>query len=345
MRLSGSTLAPLAIRAVELWLPERRDTCEDALAAGRLDQETAERLGYLAVAESEDLAAPEMAVLAATKAMADAGWTGPDLDLLVHAWTYHQGHDFWSPANYVAHQLGAIDAVAIGVQQMCNGGAAALEVAVTRMLADPAVTRAAVTTADRFAAPAFDRWRGDYDTAYGDGGTALLIDRTAGPYRLLSIASVSRSDFEVMHRGRAAFSPSAGLAGAIDVRAGKRAFLESGAEPVFAAALLEAVVGVVRQAIDDAGLTPDDPRLRVFTLPRLGISTLTEFFEPAVRTLGLPHAEVLDLGRRTGHLGAGDSAANLAELHASQRLGSGEVALLLSLGGGFTWSCITVQAE
>lgn len=345
MRLSGPSLTPLTVAAVELWLPERRDTPEAALAAGRLDEETAERLGYECVTDSEDHAAPEMAVLAATKAMAEAGWSGPDLDLLVHAYTYHQGHDFWAPASYVAHQLGAIDAVAIGVQQMCNGGAAALEVAVTRMLADPSVTRAAVTTADRFAAPAFDRWRGDYDLAYGDGATALLVSRTTGPYRLLSIASVSRSDFEVMHRGNAAFSPSAGLAGVVDVRAAKRAFMESGAEPIFAAALLEAVVGVVHQAIDEAGLTPNDPRVRVFTLPRLGISTLTEFFEPAIRALGLPHAEVLDLGRRTGHLGAGDSAANLAELHASRRLGSGEVALLLSLGGGFTWSCIAVQAE
>jgi 3-oxoacyl-[acyl-carrier-protein] synthase III len=345
VRLSGPTLAPLAITAVELWLPEHRDTPEAALAAGRLDQETAERLGYLEVAESQDRAAPEMAVLAATKAMADAGWAGPDLDLLVHAWTYHQGHDFWSPASYVAHQLGAINTVAIGIQQMCNGGAAALEVAVSRMLADPSVTRAAITTADRFAAPAFDRWRGDYDLAYGDGATALLVDRTAGPYRLLSIASVSRADFEVMHRGDASFSASAGLAASIDVRAAKRAFMQAGAEPIFAAALVEAVVSVVRQAIDEAGLAPDDPRVRVFTLPRLGTSTLAEFFEPAIRALGLPHAQVLDLGRRSGHLGAGDSAANLAELHSSQRLGSGEVALLLSLGGGFTWSCIAVQAD
>src|SRR4051812_8046785 len=172
MRLSGPLLTPPAIAAVELWLPPHRDTAVSALAAGRLDAETADRLGYTEVAESRDRSAPEMAVLAATKVLADAGWAGDELDLLAHAWTYHQGHDFWAPASYVANQLGAVDAVALGIQQMCNGGAAALEVAVSRMIADPSVNRCAVTTADRFSAPAFDRWRGDYDLAYGDGATA-----------------------------------------------------------------------------------------------------------------------------------------------------------------------------
>jgi 3-oxoacyl-[acyl-carrier-protein] synthase III len=343
MRLSGPTLVPPAIAAVELWLPPHRETTAEALAADRLDPETADRLGYLEVAESRDRSAPEMAVLAATKALANAGWAGNELDLLAHAWTYHQGHDFWAPASYVANQIGAVDALAVGVQQMCNGGAAALEIAVTRLIADPTVNRCAVTTADRFAAPAFDRWRGDYDLAYGDAATALLLDRATGPYRLLSIASIGRADFEVMHRGTAAFSDAAG--GPIDVRSAKRSFMASGAEEVFAVALREVVVRVVHQALADAGLTPEDRRVRYLTLPRLGVSTLAEFFAPAVDDLGLRHVEVLDLGRGTGHLGAGDSAANLAELHAGNRLGSGEVALLLSLGGGFTWSCIAVAAE
>jgi 3-oxoacyl-[acyl-carrier-protein] synthase-3 len=315
----------------------------DAIAAGRLDIETADRLGYAEVTESREHAAPEMAVLAATKGLADAGWSGDQLDLVAHAWTYYQGHDFWAPASYVAGQLGAIDALAVGVQQMCNGGAAALEIAVSRMIADPAVNRCAITTADRFAAPAFDRWCGDYDLAYGDGGTALLLDRESGPYRLLSIASVGRADFELMHRGTGPFADAAGRP--IDVRAAKRSFVASGAEEVFAVALRESVVRVVRRALADAGLAATDDRVRYLTLPRLGTGTLAEFFAPAVEDLGMPQLEALDLGRNTGHLGAGDSAANLAELHAGNRLGTGEVALLLSLGGGFSWSCIVVAAE
>jgi 3-oxoacyl-[acyl-carrier-protein] synthase-3 len=345
MRLSGPTRTPPAIAAVQLWLPPHRDSAATALAAGRLDTETADRLGYLALAESRDRSAPEMAVLAATKGLAEAGWSGDELDLVAHAYTYYQGHDFWAPASYVAHQIGAAEALAIGVQQMCNGGAAALEIAVSRMIADPAVNRCAVTTADRFAAPAFDRWRGDYDVAYGDGATALLLDRSVGPYRLLSIASLGRADFEQMHRGTARFADAAGRTVPIDVRAAKRSFISSGAEEVFAVALRESVVRVVHQALAEAGLAAGDDRVRFLALPRLGTGTLDTFFAPALDDLRLRQLEVLDFGRSSGHLGAGDSAANLAELHAGNRLGSGEVALLLSLGGGFTWSCIAVVAE
>lgn len=343
MRLSPPSAEPPRIAAASLWLPDRRDTTEAALAAGRVDEETATRLGYRELTESLDLAAPEMAVRAAQDALEAAGWDGASVDLVVHAWICHQGHDFWSPASYVAHHMGASRALALGMQQMCNGGAAALETAVARMIADPRVERCAVTTADRFLAPDFDRWQGDYETAYGDSGTALLVDRHEGPYELLSVATVARSEYEIMHRDEAAFSP-APRALPLNIRRTKRAFVASGGKEPFAATMIEAVDEVVRAAIADAGLTPEDPRLRFLTLPRLGSTTLEEFFEPAMRRLGLGHTEILSLGGGTGHLGAGDSAANLADLHTDKRLDEGDIALLLSLGGGFSWSCIAVRA-
>lgn len=267
MRLSPPLSTPLRIAAATLWLPDRRETTEAALAAGRVDEETAARLRYREVAVSRDHAAPEMAVLAATDALAAAGWDGSDLGMVAHAWTYHQGHDFWSPAHYVAHRIGASAANAVGVQQMCNGGAAALEVAAARMIADPGVARAAVTTGDRFPPPAFDRWLGDYELVYGDSGTALLLDRTQGPYELLSVATVARSEYETMHRGDDEFSSMPRTLPQVDVRRTKRAFIASGAEPGFDAALVEAVVEVVGAALTEAGLAPDDPAVRFLTLP------------------------------------------------------------------------------
>ena len=337
---------PPAIAAISAWLPPQRDDAARAVAEGRLDAGTAERLGYRHLAVSTEHAAPEMAVLAAGKALAEAGWSGADLDLVVHSWIYHQGHDFWSPPHYVASQVGAHDALAVGVQQMCNGGAAALEVAAARLIADPSLRRCLVTTADRFAEPGFDRWCGDYDTAYGDAGTALVLDRKDGPYRLLSVVSHGATRYEAMHRGDDLFSPAAREhADRVDVRGTKRAFMATGAGPAFEARLRQAVKHVVHTALAEAGLSAGDPRVRYLTLPRIGLSGLAESFDEPVAELGLRHAEVLNLGRDTGHLGGGDCLANLADLHAGRRLAPGEVALLLSVGGGFTWSCIAVRAE
>jgi 3-oxoacyl-[acyl-carrier-protein] synthase-3 len=85
--------------------------------------------------------------------------------------------------------------------------------------------------------------------------------------------------------------------------------------------------------------------LRYLVMPRIGTGALAQFYVPSVRELELPHAEVLVLGRDTGHLGAGDVIANLADLIAGDRLAPGEVALLLSAGNGYTWSCVAVRRD
>lgn len=346
MRLAPPHATPVWIAAAVLWLPPGHDTTDEALAAGRVDKDTAERLGYRGLSACEDRAAPEMAVLAAQKALAEAGWAAEDLKLVVHAWLYYQGHDFWSAPHYVAHQTGARHALPVGVQQTSNAAAAAVELATSRMCADPTVDRCAVTTGDRFALPGFDRWRSDYDVAYGDGGTALLLDRAGGPYRLLSVVSVAAAEFEHLYRGDDPFSAAPRLLrDTIDVRRAKQMFWQSGQIPLFALALRRSVQEAIHRALADADLAPDDARVRYLTLPRIGSFALRELFLPPVRELELRHTEVLDLGRDTGHLGAGDSIANLAELHATDRMSPGEVALLLSVGNGHTWSCMAVRRE
>ncbi|MCT2590995.1 ketoacyl-ACP synthase III family protein [Streptomyces sp. N2-109] len=346
MRLTPPSSEPPGIAAAVLWLPDQRLPAARAVADGRLDQETADRLGYRSLTASSERAAPEMAVLAAQKALAEAGWAGEDLGLVVHSWIYHQGHDFWSPPHFIAHGIGASAATPLGVRQTSNGGIAGIEVAAGRLALDPSVSRCVVTTADRFAPPGFDRWYGDIDVAYGDGATALLLDRGGGPYSLLSVASVSAPEYEILYRGEDAFSAAPRTPHAtVSARRTKTAFRAGGGWPRFVGVLRRAVQRVVRDAVADAGLTPDDPRLRFVVLPRLSTGALTQYYGPSVRELPLPHTEILDLGRDTGHLGAGDPVANLADLHADARLAPGEVALLLSAGNGFTWSCLAVRRE
>ena len=111
---------------------------------------------------------------------------------------------FWSPAHYIAARIGADGANPVGVQQMCNGGAAALELA-TRWAGTADAGTALVTTADRFAEPGFDRWRGDYGLWYGDGAAAVLVghgaDGSSADLELLALASRAEPAAEEMHRG------------------------------------------------------------------------------------------------------------------------------------------------
>jgi 3-oxoacyl-[acyl-carrier-protein] synthase III len=339
------TAGRIVIDAAATFLPGPGWEVRDALEQRRLTTRDATSSGYrsLPVATA---AAPDLAVAAAERALTAAGREAADVSLLAHAWIYHQGHDFWSPAHYIAHRLGALGAVPVGVQQMCNGGAAALEVAVGKLLSDPLVTTALVTSADRFAEPGFDRWQADYGILYGDGAAAAVLSR-GGPdgdaLRLLAIHTSAAPQLEVMHRGDRPFSPAAREHGAsIDVRATKKHFLSTVAKEDFAATVSDAVTAVLGKALADAEVPPDDPRLRWVLLPRLGSAARETIYAPAISRLTA--APCLDLGAETGHLGAGDVLANMAALTALNLLRPGEIALLLSAGAGFTWTALVVGA-
>ncbi|MEU6283415.1 ketoacyl-ACP synthase III family protein [Streptomyces sp. NPDC047028] len=335
----------IGIRAVTTWLPHERSTAADALSEGLLSPDDLAKLGTRELPVS-DLAPPEMAVLAARQTLGAAGADADGIDVLVHSWLYHQGHDFWSPPHHIADRLGARRAVPFGVQQMCNGGALALQTAAAWLLAGKGGEHALVTTADRFAEPAFRRWNGDYGVVYGDAATAVLLHREPRPddaLHLRALATAAAPDLETVHRGEDEFSP-APLTHTpyVDVRRTKKAFLAEHGPDRLTEATLRSVRSLVRRVLDAAGLAPGDPRLRYVALPRLGQAALDTAYRPALTDVA--HADTLDLAPDTGHLGTGDGAANLATLAEGRLLDPGRYALVISGGGGFTWSALLVQA-
>ncbi|MEV6809024.1 ketoacyl-ACP synthase III family protein [Streptomyces sp. NPDC051132] len=297
------------------------------------------------------VAAPEMAVLAARDALGSADADAGGLDALCHAWMYYQGHDLWSPAHYIAHEIGARRAMPFGLQQVCNGGAAAVELMAAYLgTPDPSGAgrpkRGLVTTADRFIEPGFDRWSGDYGVAYGDGATAVLLRSPAGPedpLRLLAAATVAAPELESMHRGADPFgtAPHA-YRERVDMRATKRAYLREHGDRNFAAVNERSIREVTGAALRDAGVRPDDPRLRYAVLPRFGAKLLTENWIPVLSSC-VP-AKIENFGQETGHLGSGDAVANIADVLHAELLAPGELALVYSAGAGFTWSCLLVEA-
>lgn len=334
----------LGIRAVRTCLPVTVETAQEALARGRIGEEDLTNTGVTQVPVSEAVSAPDMAVQAARDALAAAGWDGADLGFTAHAWIHHQGHDFWSPAHYVAHRVGAVRGVPLGIQVMCNGGGTALEAAASRLLADRSTGTALVTTGDRFPDEGFDRWAGDYGVFYGDGATAVLMherDDAVDEFTLMGLSSAAVSAAEGLHRGRDEFTPaSRWISDRIDVKRTKKAFINDVGLDGFYSGVHAALRGIVTTALEEAGIDPGDPRVRLLALPRVGVKVRRETYHPAVE--GLTKASVVELGDRTGHLGAGDMAANLTDIRERELLAPGEIALTISAGGGFGFTCAVV---
>ncbi|MFF1902838.1 ketoacyl-ACP synthase III family protein [Kitasatospora sp. NPDC058218] len=279
---------------------------------------------------------PEMAARAARRAIAHP----EEIDLVLHASTYFQGHDLWAPASYVQRIAVGNDCFSAEVRQLSNGGMAALELGASYLKADPARRSVLITTGDRFCLPGFDRFDTDPGTVCGDGGTALVLSAHQGFAQVLSLVTVSAPELEGMGRGADPFA-CAPLATRAPISVEEqRALLmkEYGAGP-----LLERIqagqLDAYQRALKEAGVEHSD--VRWFVLPNLGRPKMTfQFFEP----LNIdPARTTWSWGNGIGHLGAGDQIAGLDRLASTGALVPGQLCVLVSAGGSFAWSAAVLR--
>ncbi|GAA4214101.1 ketoacyl-ACP synthase III family protein [Microbispora amethystogenes] len=343
----------LRIKTATSWLPPDCETVEDAVAAGKLAASDVERLGLTQLPVSSGWSGPEMAVAAARDAISRAGWSPSKVGLVLHTWIYHQGHDMWSPPHYVANEVGTPDALSYAVQQGCNGGAMALQVAAMHLAADPGLGAALITTGDRFLPPGFDRWACDYGLGFGDAGSAVLLHHNdhhddsegdAGPddYALVSMATETAAELELMLRHGDDFSPTPLWHNEyIDLRRPKKSYMAVHGKEKFSQIASRSIRNVIVDSVHDAGLRLDDPRIKYIALPRLGTGLLDGIYMPVLNEV--LKAEALWFGAVTGHMGCGDFLANLADLRDQMPLEPGDFALVISGGAAWTWACAVVQ--
>ncbi|MGY0231156.1 ketoacyl-ACP synthase III family protein [Longispora urticae] len=312
-------------------LPPRRQTARSAQLAPR-DAATCEFEGYGQVAVGSGCPVETLAVPAAADALRQAGCLATDLDLVLYSWIHEQGAENPMPHARLARLLGAHNAVALGVQQMSNGGAAALEIA-DAMLKAGRARRALVVTSDIFDDDPQARWlkHGLRGSLPGDGATAVLIDTTPRPLALAAIASAGRPGVELQFF--ADFAPMHPLRPRPESRS-----LNPAAVPI----MQECVRNAVDRVLAAEAIAPDDPRIRFVTFSRLGRTLLRRIFLPGLPP-GLPNP--LPLAVDTGHLGAGDLIADLAHVRNGHLLSAGEYALSVSIGMGFTATAALLLAN
>jgi len=316
----------------------------DAVARGLCPEDVARTTDALSVAVAPDAdCAPDLAARAAELALArasevDAG----DIDLLLHATVYYQGHDLWAAPSYVQRVAVGNRCPAIEIRQLSNGGMAALELAASYLAASPERCAALVTAADTFRRPGFDRWRSDPGTLYADGGVAAILSRRPGFARLRSLVSVSDPDLEGMHRGDDPFGVAPfSVRSPMDLQVWKDAFVARTGRAFSIARVAGGEQEVLKQALAEAETELGE--IDWFVLPHFGRKRLE---------LGLLRHLRIDVERTTwswnrgvGHLGAGDQLAGIDHLAGSGALRPGQRCLLFGVGAGFTWSCGVLEIE
>jgi 3-oxoacyl-[acyl-carrier-protein] synthase-3 len=332
-------LEDIYIRGTGVRLPSSLSVA-DAVASGACPARVASGTGTVSVSWSPEESAAEMAVAAARTALRRAATAPEDVDLLLHADTYHQGQDLWPVASYVQREAGAGKGPALEIRQMSNGGLAALDLAAAYLSAGSSRCDALLTTADRFCEPGIDRWRTDPGTPYADGATALVLSRRGGYARLLSVAMLSDAELEPLHRGDEPFSPAPFTHRIpVDFEEAKRAFV---GRVGMSFAVTRAHAGqqaVIKEALADAGMELAEADWVL--LPHFGKRRLEVIFH---NPFGIdPARTTWDWSRTVGHLGAGDQFAGLDHLVSTGRARPGDRVVLGGVGAGYSGGCAVVE--
>ncbi len=310
-----------------------------AVADGRYAAADAAEAGMTSVSVSSE-PPPRMAVRAGRLALGEAK---PGLHL--HGAAGFQGIDLWSAPCWIANQLmpGPLPGLSLQVNALCNSGLAVLELAATTLTARPDVGEVLVTVADWFPESVVDRWNLDSGVLLGDGAAAAVLGRGGGDLRLLSCASWSDPSLEGLQRGDEPFhaSSTAALKPLVLRRLAREFYTASERSPAsVVAAHITGVRTVVAQALEDADTTLDEVRWAV--PPFVG---RTSFRFGYADPLGLdPARTLLDLGLTTGHMGGADHLYALDHLMRADLLAPGDKVALIGVGGGFTFSCVVLQA-
>ncbi|MGW9030624.1 ketoacyl-ACP synthase III family protein [Streptomyces sp. NPDC055722] len=340
-----ATVQPiLGIRAARTWFPDKTRTPQDEVRTGNLTAEQAARHGDVTLHISRSWqteSAPAMAVAAGQAALSASGVPADGIGLLAYAWTNYQGNPFFTAAHCVAEGLGLPRSCApVGIQQACNGAAMSFSLAAGQLRLDEH-THALIVAADRFTAPAVDHWHSHIMLAYGDGASAAVVGAPApgDPFHLLAIEHSAAPELWRTRDDYDGFGPQQALPPYINAMPTQK-FSDEGGRPRLRAVSHACITEAVDKALAAARLAPGDPRIAKVFAPRLS----DKVRELMIGPIEEKYSDRIECRySQTGHLGAGDFLANLADAEAARDLAPGDIMLVLGAGGGYSYTCAVLQ--
>ncbi|MBE1489191.1 3-oxoacyl-[acyl-carrier-protein] synthase III C-terminal domain-containing protein [Plantactinospora soyae] len=321
----------LFVQGTGVCVPDRV-AVTDAVAAGWYEADEAEATGYVSVTIAGDVPAPDLALAAARQALDRARLPATSLSHLFHVDVYHSGPEGWCPYAYLQRRLGTVDAFGTGIRQGCNGMFGALLLADAALRAAPEGHAALLAAADNFGgSPLLDRWRCNPGVVMGDGAAALVLSREPGFAEILSVASVTLTELEALHRGATPLHPpDVTLGRRLDFGARFAEFAGSGGfAPGSGLEFVQRFAGLVDRLLAEADVELDQ-------ITRVAFNHAgRELVEDRLGPLDVPLKRTTwEYGSTLGHVGAADQVLAFDHLLESGEIGPGSHLLFLGVGPG-----------
>jgi 3-oxoacyl-[acyl-carrier-protein] synthase-3/clorobiocin biosynthesis protein CloN2 len=332
------------LSGIGVYLPEKVESIESAVAEGLFPAAEVEARGYTGALIAEDTSPPEMALRAARDALKNGGVSTQDLAALLYTGVWHQGPDGWGPQYYLQRHLVGDDLLAVEIRHGCNGTFTGIELAVAILRAEPERRAALVTASDNFGTPLFQRWdSGAQNSVMGDGASAVVLTKDPGFARLLSICTTSYSELEEADRaGEPMFPPGITEGRVLDYKtryaAYGRKLLAENIGPELLDVHAQRARTCLQRALAEAEVTAED--IKRVIIHNVGLGDAATYLD----TLGLPLAKsTRDYGTGIGHIGASDHLISLHHLLTTGQLSPGDRVLLTGMSPGVTYKSAVVE--
>lgn len=326
---SAAYAVPHDSESVEAVLERERDRVQTTLAplSPNARQKAAEGLGLSRVRVCGGKQPYDLVLEAASTAIAEAGITGQDVNLIVDYSTFPgENSQYFSFAHKLSAELGAETSLNLGFK---SGGCGALHLAIKTALGwmstDESIQTALLVTGD--GAPQGSRSLLPI-TVQGDAASAVILTRTGaeGPF-LLGVEAMTLGH---LHDAIALVKTNGHLEIKVDA-----ACMENEVMPVYYLNLFWLVKKVL--AANSLSLSNIDHFIysNISQRDREGFRRMVGLPEG-----GLPVTPMADYG----HTFASDLVINYVHLQREGRIRPGQLLLFASAGIGFTWGVTLVRA-
>ena len=281
------------------------------------------------VADGESTAS--LAAAAAREAIADAGLTGDELDLIICA-TVSGEMPFPATACFVQDALGAVDVPAFDISAACSGFIYALATG-RSFIESGAYKRVLVIGVDvlsRFA----DFTDRSSCILFGDAAGAVVLEATADRERgvIYSVLHSDGSGWDYIHvPGGGSRSPATA-----ETVAGKQHYVKMRGRDVykFAVAKMQWLLG---DCMEQCHLSVDDVDMVVPHQVNIRI------IESAAQKFNFPMDKVYVNIDRYGNTSGASIPLALAEARNAGKIGPGSTVLMIAFGAGLTWAGAVVK--
>ncbi len=270
-----------------------------------------------------------LATRAAQKALDVADLLPSDIDLIIVA-TATPEYIFPSTASMVQDYLGATNAGAFDLSAACSGFVYALDMAASKIRTGE-INCALVIGAETLSRVVDWADRGTC-ILFGDGAGAVVLQGSDIPGGVLS--SVLRSDgsgWDMLTLPTVSSRDTYLQDGQHEMH---RIYMDGKGVYRFATRIIG---DSIRDALDQAGLTPDDLTL---VIPHQANQRIIEY---AAKALKIPEERVYSNIERYGNTSAASIPLALAEVAECERLQPGDIVAFVGFGGGLTWASMIVE--